>query len=326
VHGRSTGLLAVLVLLAGCDRCSEDVPGRLRADEPVPYIRCLAADPPPARRWKLGALGLEIEGRKLTIHGLPRNLRLAAFSGPAFAADSPRKPIRCLAKAGADLGLMLGGAGDRRSDAARTLKLLGELRFPTLVLAGGRDCWPHLRSALDSLDAAARDQVIDITTLAEVQLGREVLLPVAGAADGRYALGKDACGFGEADLESRASLLGPGKGERRWLVSWETPGAQTPYSPARTAGGIDVGSALLAGFAKRTGVKGGVFAWPFVQVFRPLGAKGEGKSVFDEPLDDLRVVVPRIAGPAMERDNGSRQMPGFAMLSFSASGIAVAPP
>jgi hypothetical protein len=302
------------------------VPGKLRAATPVPYIRCLSADPPPARRWKLGALGLEIEGRNLTLRGLPRKLRVAAFSGPAFSTGSPRNPIQRLARAGADIALMLGGAGDRPSDAARTLELLGKLDFPTLVLAGGRDCWPHLRSAFASLDGRSKDRVIDITTLAAVRIGSDSLLPVAGADDGRYAFDNDACGFGKADLESRVSLLGSGHKERRWLVSWETPGRGGKHSPAVTSGGIDVGSAALARFAEQTNVRGGVFGWPFVQVFRPWGSRGEGRSVFDEPLGDLRVVVPRIAGPAMERDDGSRQMPGFTMLLFSADGISVASP
>ncbi len=318
-----TAATLLLVLLAGCDRCGdENVPSRLRAEKPLPYVRCLAADPPPARKWKLGRLGLELRERELTIEGLPARTRVAAFSGPAFSTGSPREAIGRMAEAKPDLALMLGGAGDRGADAARTLELLGELQSPTLVLAGGRDSWPRWLEALDSLDGKGRDRVIDITTLARVRLGARVLLPVAGAAEGRYAIGADACGFGKEDLQQRRSRLGPGKEERRWLVSWETPGGKNAGSPAHVLGGLDVGSVALADFARRTGVRGGLFGWPYVQVMRPRD--GEGRVVFDEPIADLSLSVPRIVGPAMERDDGSRKMPGFAMVVFSSSGAAVA--
>ena len=312
----------LLVLLAGCELCGDRaVPDRLRATTPVPHIRCLAADPPPARKWKLGRLGLELQGRELIVEGLPARTRVAVFSGPAFSTGSPHAPIGQMAEAKPDLALMLGGAGDSSDDCARNLKLLGELEIPTLVLAGGRDSWPHWSSAFDALDGKGRDRVVDITTLVRIRLGAHVLVPVAGAANGRYAIGDDACGFGKDDLQERVSVLGPAKRERRWLVSWETPMGGDERSPARVSGGIDVGSAALADFARQAGIEGGLFGWPYAQVMRPRNK--DGRVVFDEPLSGLRLVAPRIDGPAMERDDGSRQMPGFAMVVFSASGASV---
>jgi hypothetical protein len=312
------------ILLGGCERCDRGVPSGLRAEGETPYVRCLAGDPPEARKWRVGYRSFAVEGRTLTVGGLPPSTRIAAYSGPGFASDSPESAFKRMAAARPHLGLMVGGVGDRPDTASRTLALAAKLDFPTLVLAGGRDSWKHLRAAFADLDAGGRDRVIDITAFREVRLGREVLVPVAGAPAGRYSLHDDACGFDAEDLKGMKGVGEPGKGERRWLVSWAAP-AESGETPgvARTGQGIDLGDADLASLAESVGAPGGIFAWPRVQVMRPRASVAEGAVAVGPAYPDLRIVVPRIAGPPAERDDETRMATGFALLRFSKEGLGL---
>ena len=51
------------------------------------FVRCAEHAPPEERRFKIGALELQIEGRTMTVRG-PSALRVAAFTGPVGAAFS----------------------------------------------------------------------------------------------------------------------------------------------------------------------------------------------------------------------------------------------
>ena len=219
------------------------------------------------------------------------------------------------------LGIMLGGVGDDREKATRTLRLFGEKDFPTLVIAGGRDRWTDLKAAFSALEDKLSDRVIDATPLREVRIGSDTLVPIAGAADGRYARDDSACGFGKGDLEKIASDLGPASGRRRWLLSWQAPAGGGALAVARTARGVDTGDPGLAHFAERIGAPGGLFAWPDLQVMRPRAHAESLPLPFSVAADDLRLVVPRLAGPAMERDDGSRSMPGFTALILTEAGM-----
>jgi hypothetical protein len=312
------GLVALLAL-AGCRGCGA---GALEVAGPTPYVRCLAAAPPEGVHV-VGSLRLAFDERTLRITGTPEEVRIVAFSGPGFASAPDATVLQRLAGARADLALLLGGLGDDAAIARATVKALATLAMPTLLLAGGRDTRERIEGALAVQSATSR-KVIDATALDAVRLGRDVLVPIAGASDGRYALDARSCGHRLDDLKERASALGPlPAGERRWLVAWEAPGEGGPLSIARTHTGIDTGSADLAELARRIGAGGGVFAWPEVQVARPSAGDGARSVPFGLGARDLRVVVPRLTGPAQERSDGTRILPGFAVLRLDADGLAV---
>jgi hypothetical protein len=322
MHARWVSLLC-LVALASCERCSGRVPEELRVTGPTPYVRCLGAPPVKARKWRFGRAEFDLNERDLTIGGLPDAIRMAVFSGPAFVSESPAAALKKVAAARPRLALVLGGVGDDRDTALRTLRLLGDLDFPCLVIGGGRDRWSDLRTAFDALEEGPKDRVIDATPLQTVRLGRDTLVLVAGAAHGRYARDGFACGFGDPDLDKIASEIGPKKDERRWLVSWQAPAGEGALAVAKTSRGVQTGDGSLGRFAKRVGALGGLFAWPDLQVMRP---RAHGESLPLPPgvaADDLRIVAPRLVGPAIEREDGSRAMPGFALVVLTKAGMLV---
>lgn len=317
--GRGAWICAWWVL-AGCDYFGR---GSLEVSGPTPYVRCLAGDPPKGDKLTVGALRLAIEKRTLRVTGLHGDVRIAAFAGPALGPPPNEVALRRLTEAKPDLLLLLGGLGDSTVTAAATVKALASLAAPTLVVAGGRDTRERMRDALAVQPAAAR-KVVDISAFDAVRLGRDTLVPVAGASNGHYAIEPRACGYGLDDLKARASALGTASpGEHRWLVAWEAPGEGGPLSVARAQSGIDAGSVDLAELARRIGAGGGVFAWPEVQLLR--SSAGDGTRVVPAGMGamDLRIVVPRLAGPAQERSDGTRVLPGFALLRFDASGLSV---
>lgn len=322
MYARWVSLLC-LVALASCERCTGRVPEELRVAGPTPYVRCLGAPPIKARKWRWGRAEFDLNERQLAIGGLPDSIRMAVFSGPAFVSESPQAALKKVAAARPRLALVLGGVGDDRNKALRTLKLLGELDFPSLVIAGGRDRWSDLTAAFDALEDGPRDRVIDATPLRTVQLGRDTLVIVAGAAGGRYARDRFACGFGDPDLDKIAGEIGAKKGGRRWLISWQAPAGDGALAVAKTRRGVQTGDGSLAQFAKRVGALGGLFAWPDIQVMRP---SAHGESLPLPPgvaADDLRMVAPRLVGPAIEREDGSRAMPGFALVVLTKAGMLV---
>lgn len=317
--GKQAGIV-VLLALAACDCLGR---GALEVGGATPYVRCLAADPPERETLAVGPLRLAFEKQALRITGLRQSVRVAAFGGPALGPSPTTSVLRGLAEAKADLFLLLGGLGDDARTATATVKALASLAAPTLVVAGGRDTRERMRGALAAQPRRA-PKLVDITTLDAVHLGRDTLVPIAGASDGRYALEASACGYGLRDLKARASALGDAPpGERRWLVAWEAPGEGGVLSVARTHAGIDAGSADLAELARRVGAGGGVFAWPEVQLLRPSAGSGTRRVPLGVAAADLRIVVPRLAGPAQERSDGTRVLPGFALLRLDAAGLAV---
>jgi hypothetical protein len=138
---------------------------------------------------------------------------------------------------------------------------------------------------------------------------------VGGAARGRYALSDEACGYGLDDLKELASTLGVAPAEgRRYLLSWHAPGLGGPASIARTETGVDVGDPDLAELARRTGARGGLFAWPTVRALQAEGGDGERLLMPGDAAPDLRLVVPRLSGPAVARSDGARVGPGFVLV------------
>lgn len=314
-------LLLVLASACGCERCSRAVPEKLKVGGPTPYVRCLAGPPPASRKWRVGAAQFEIAGRVLTVEGWKYPIKIAAFSGPAFSDASPASALKKVAAVQPRLVIVLGGVGDNRERATSTLHGIGELGITALIVAGGRDEWGDLRAAFSALDNKFGDLVVDATALRSIRIGRDLLIPIAGASNGRYSRDNSACGFAESDLASIASEVGAARGERRWLLSWQAPAGGGTLSVARTTGGVDTGDEALAAFAERIGARGGLFAWPDLQVMRPRTLAGNLPLPWGIVADDLRLVVPRLAGPAIERDDGTRAAPGFALVILNEAGM-----
>lgn len=304
--------------LACCGSCLGDSAIEVGGD--TPYVRCLAAAPPPARTSRVGSLLIRLHGRELTIDGLPRPARLAAFSGPGLGAAPSAAAWRALRAAKPDLLLLVGDVGDTPTTAGATLAGLASLSVPTLVLAGGRDTRDRLAKAIRAI-RVGRERIIDVTTLRAVRFSDDTLVPIAGAADGRYALEKQACGYGLADLKQVAADLADVPSARRWLLAWQAPASAGALGVARTERGVDLGSASLAELARRIAAPGGLFAWPHTQALRPTAAGGTQRLGTGVASHDLQIAVPQLSGAAIERDDGSRVASGFALLQLDGEGL-----
>lgn len=286
-----------------------------------PYTRCLAGDPPAADERKVGSLTLHVEKRALRIDGLPREPVLAAFSGPGPGSPPNEKGVAALQAAKPDLVLLIGDAGDDAKTASATLAALAKQPAPVLVLAGGRDTAARIADALGQLPAGDAARIIDVTALRTVQIGRDTLVPVAGAPEGHYALSAEACGYAESDLDDVASAVSDAPKSHRWLLAWAAPASPGRFAVARTEAGEDLGDPALAKLGERIGAQGGIFAWPHVQAGRASASAGSHRPSPGLPNPDLQLVVPRIAGQALERSDGSRLTPGFALLKLDDAGL-----
>ena len=288
------------LLVGSCASCEEPV--TLEVDKPFPHTRCLAQDAPKPRGWQVGPLGLELSGRTLAITGAPDSLRLAAFAGPGLAEPVSSGALAAVAEREPAFAVMLGGVGDDDATASETLKVLSEAAFPTLFVPGGRDDHRRVEALLAALPEAARARVINLAAIRVVQVGDHQLIPVAGAADGRYALNRHCCGFSLADLQTAAAEL-PAPTASRFLLAWQAPGRGGPHAVARTAAGLDLGSDDLAEFSERVGAAGGLFAWPVVRVAEPAGAHrraGEGAVTAERTSHPEILHIADLIGQLME--------------------------
>jgi hypothetical protein len=291
--------------------CACGTQTRLQVDGPTPYVRCLSGPTSDERTLRVGALTLAVKEQALTITGAPPKLRLAVFSGPGMGPALGAATVKELASSGAQLVLMLGGLGQSAERASENLKVLSALPQPLLFVAGGRDSWPALQEAFSSLRGDSR--IIDATKLAEIRIADSTFLPISGAEGGRDAVSAEACGFGQRDLDARADALKPPRsGEKRWLLAWQAPGAGRGPGITRTRGGTDAGGFALARFAKRVGIAGGLHAWPALQAERPeLGSDGSF----------ARMVVARLWGSRLQRDDGTRPALGFSSFDLDREGL-----
>jgi hypothetical protein len=318
---RGPALIALLVLylFAGCRGCARA--GGLAVGGEHPYTRCLAGDPPGADKRKVGALTLHLDKRALRIDGLPGEPTLAAFAGPGSGSPPSDLEVAALRSAKPDLVLLVGDVGDDAKTASATLAALAKLQVPVLVLASGRDTPARIADALDQLPPVDAARIIPVTGLRTIQIGRDTLVPVAGAPDGHYALSAEACGYGASDLDDVASALAEATKSRRWLLAWAAPASPGRFAVGRTETGPDLGNAALAKLGERIGAQGGIFAWPHVQAGRASASAGSHRPSPGLPSPDLQLVVPRISGQALERSDGSRLAPGFAVLKLDEGGL-----
>ncbi|MCG8554336.1 MAG: hypothetical protein MJD61_03475 [Proteobacteria bacterium] len=320
----ATGLLVAGLLASGCEGSQGSRLSSLQEGGPFPFVRCLAQAAGSARRWSLGSLHFTLRDRVLRIEGVPVPSRLAVYSGPAFGDRGLEQGLRAVRSARPDLALQVGGPGDTPELAERVLALAAQGEFPTLVLAGARDRWDGFARAARTLGPQARARLVDISSLRAIRLGRHTLVPVAGAVAGRYALHDEACGASARDLAAITARLGfPEPKERRWLLAWQAPSGAGRFAVAATERGLNAGSSALASLSAAIGARGGLFAWPHHQVGRPAAGAGEQRPDPGQAASDLRVVVPRIAGASMVRDDGTRLAPGFLVLRLDSEGLAI---
>jgi hypothetical protein len=333
---RRVNRIVLVMLSAGLSApgCSEET--RLSADGATPYARCLARSVGAGVARRVGGVSLELEDGVLEITGLPVSPRVlvAAGPGPGPAPWSVKPGAQTGAKEKAEtlpvpdsgliaavtaarpsLVVVLGDLGDQPALASATAAMLDRLGLPVLVLGGGRDTLATLREA-DGLP-----NVVDLSPLRAVRLIPDAkaapygLIPVAGALDGRYARTKDGCGYAPDDLDER-ELPEPLPGERRLLLAWQGAVGGEGFEHA----GADTGNPALVSFAKRAGSTAGLFAWPHAQAGRLRSTRDGAPRAAGVPVEDLGLVVPRLAGPAIERADGSRLLPGFALVELGAQG------
>lgn len=212
-------LLCGALLLSAC-WCEEDA-----AVTAEGFIRCHLADPPDEREWVHGDLSVRIEGRTLTVEGLPETFRIAVATGPASEV-APE----------AELIVYLGDLVEAPAPAAGL----------TLLVAGGTDEWDAWTGRPTS------DGVVDATVLRLVRVGPIELVPVPGAPSGRYARTAGSCGVDDA---SPWDLDAPAPGVHRILLTWAAPRASGLL-------GIEAGSALVATIEARVRAEEVIFAWP----------------------------------------------------------------
>lgn len=284
-------------------------------------MRCLAAEPPgESPEVTLGELKLQREGRVLRISGAPDSVRVAAFSGPGLASAPTAAAVAKLQERNPTVALMLGGLGDDDTTVSDTLAALSEVSFPVLFVPGGRDSWARLQALLETQPEAMKRRFFDLSTTSLVRIGGHELVPVPGSADGRYAVAADGCGYAVSDLQARARELPEPEGPR-YLVAWQAPGRGDALAVGRSEGGLDIGSDALAEMAARVAAPGGIFAWPADRIDRPVVGGGAEVAAPGTAAPDLRVVVPRLTGPAQVAAGGHRVPAGFLMLALEPEGL-----
>lgn len=295
-------ILLALALSQGC-RCSA-LTGE--ADDQR-FTRCVEADPPAARKLRVGPRTLSVAGRVAELAG-PLPVRIAAFTGPVAGPLSHSDVAEVAAKK-PELVWVLGGFGDDAQAVADSLAALAGLRVPVLLVPGGGDRLRALEDALRGLDPGAAEFLVSGAGLHELRVGGERFALVSGAPDGRYAVDDGACGFGADDAATVGATLKSGKG-RRWLLAWAAP---TGLGLTRPPGAPDVGSPVLAGLVEALGARGGVYAWP------------EGHYVIPGRDVPLHVLAPRLGRTGALAEGGGRLGRGVLMLHVDAGGLQAGP-
>ena len=201
---------------------------------------------------------------------------------------------------------MLGGLGETSEDASASARALAGLGRLVMIVLGGRDAYRGSRAALEAL--GDESSVLNVSALRSIKIGKDVLIPWAGAEQGRYALDETRCGFSARDVDEAAQQLGPASAdERRWLASWQAPLEASAGQPTHAIGEL---SADLVRLAERLGVRGTLAAWPTQDAPTAPG-----------PLADAR--APRAWGPMAERPDGTLAPHAVMIVAFEASGARV---
>lgn len=280
-------LVLALPLAVACGQGGAHGPGSAHR-----FAHCMSGAPPADRRVVASGLTLTVEGGVVRIAS-PHEVRIGVTTKVAGASSMAGD---------FDLLVVLGGLGaDTRAVSASVRALAATNRVVLLVL-GGDDDPAAVHEQLESHDSSAghspvRDRVLDVSAARSVEVGAHQFVTVPGAPAGRYARSAHACGFDASDLDARAATLGPSPPHgHRHLLAWAAPAG---IDLARGIDGVDAGDPDLAAFAHRIGAAGGFFAWP-AENADTIAGRGAA----------IRVVARPLAGPAAERSDGTRVLPG----------------
>lgn len=304
--------ILALVLLLGCNEH-----GR-RASGAHDYVRCMAVDADEETSGSIGRARFTLDDRTLTLTSLPTPLRIAAFRGAGGTEASLESAISGVMEQQPGLVFVLGGLGPDAASARAHLDGLAALGIPVVVLPGGEDAAEIFGEALDAARERHRS-VFDGRRIRSVVVGEERFVLLSGAPDGRYAASEAHCGNHEEDREELADL----DGGRRWLVSWAAPSGGGAEAVGRGFDGVDAGDRRVAQLAHGLDDAGGIFAFPATRALVAAPADGSRRLGPTEADAHFRVVVPRIAGPADERDDLSLVPAGAAILELSGEGLAL---
>jgi hypothetical protein len=228
------------------------------------------------------------------------------------------------------LAFVLGGLGRTSEAVTALLEALAALRVPVVVLPGGDDDAEAVDDGWDALSDEARASLFDGRRLRVVRIRAkgaaapaDELVLVPGAPGGRYAVDDGSCGVGAEDLTSLSDALGaPDEGLRRWLVSWAAPSGGGAASVSRGFGDAEAGDARVAALARAIHAPGGLFAFPETHALEPATANGRLRLEAGQGRPDARVVVAPLAGPPVERADGSLVPSAAAVFELGREGLA----
>ena len=183
------------------------------------------------RERRFGSTTLRIRDRGLTFEGLPNGRPDRVPSrGPRSPSRRTRRSCRrCGRPRRTWWSCSVAWATPPTSRAERCRRSLS-LDVPVLILAGG-EIAGRVSLTLSRRPARRRPGSSTSRRLDFVRIGADTFLPVAGAYEGRYALGEGGCGYSAQDLEPRSKRLASGRRAPRPGCS---PGRRPGDSGARS--------------------------------------------------------------------------------------------
>ena len=277
-------------------------------------VRCAEETPSLQAPLQVGSLRIVPDAHALAIEGLPDEARWVFARGPALSRDPIPPMIDAIEALHPDAVLMMGSLGTGERQQA-LLAGLAELEAPVVLLPGPRDSREPFSSGIA---AANHPNLIDAVGVHRVTWGTSELLLVPGAESGRYAV-EGACAFEEADLEN---ILGASDASHfRVLVAFAAPSETTQTQGLMQA---EAGSALVHAQMQSAALEAGIFAWPSTHIGIPYAAGTQLTS--GGPSTQLHLIVPSLAGPAIEGEEGGRPLPQATALRIGPQGAQLIPP
>ena len=277
-------------------------------------VRCADETPALQEPLQVGAVRVVPDAHVLVFEGLPEEARWVFARGPALSREPIPPMVDAIEALHPDVVLLMGwiGTGDRQQ---AVLAGLGELAVPVVLLPGPRDARTSLSSAIA---ASTHPNLIDAVGVHRIVWGGSELLLVSGAESGRYAV-EGACAFEDTDLETIVG--GSDASHFRVLVAFAAPAGTMQTQGLLQA---EAGSARVRAQMENAALEAGVFAWPsthmgIAHVAGVAHASGAAST-------QLRVIVPSLAGPAMEGEEGGRPLPQATALRIGPQGVQLIPP
>lgn len=276
-------------------------------------VRCAEETPALQEPRQVGTVNLVPSDHVLAFEGLPEEARWVFARGPALSREPIPPMIDAIEALHPDAVLMMGSIGTGERQQA-FLAGLAELAVPVVLLPGPRDSREPLSSAIASTN---HPNLIDAVGVHRITWGGTELLLVPGAESGRYAV-EGACAFEESDLQS---VVGDSDASHfRVLIAFAAPAGTV-----QTQGLLqeEAGSSLVRAQMESAALEAGIFAWPSTHIGLAYAA---GTPLTSPPSTQLRLIVPALAGPAIEGEDGARPLPQPVALRIGPQGAQLIPP